>query len=488
MPTATPAPTVPQPTTPQPAADGARQSFDFGKPVHAIAWNADGKTLAIGGEGGQVALWEPATNQAPRVTEAFAGCTSLAFSASGRTLAIGTAGGEVLIWNVTTGKAERSLKHADLSDVRAAVWTQGSSDPLVAIGDDGGAVRLFSASSGTQQAVLGLASEAGPVQALARGSKSPPLLFAAHLDGTVALWNVAGKNIVKILAPSGAPLLDKLNKDTAATSMSAEVTTWPHDSCYALALSPDEKFLAVAARDLDLWELDSPRYAIRSRLLPGADDAKAYRHATFSSDGKLLAAANSQGTWTLVDPQSWTVLLHETLPAAVTALAWHATDRRLLAIATENGHVTLVSVPADVASRRAAPDFEPAKLLITAKKLVDDEEWHDCTRLIAVVSAYQLSLADRKEFDNLRFKVKKAVQELVSAVNPKATPPDEQESAALNLQLAIDLDPAGQLGKEAREKLKQLPARSLETIAKANEAAAKATAANRGRTKKARRP
>jgi hypothetical protein len=170
----------------------------------------------------------------------------------------------------------------------------------------------------------------------------------------------------------------------------------------------------------------------------------------------------------------------------VTALAWHP-DRRLLAIATENGHVTLVPLPADIASRRAAPDFEPARLLATAKALVDNEEWHDCMRLLAVTSAYQLSLADKREFDNLRFKVKKEVQGLVSAVNPKATPPDELETAALNLQLAIDVDPAGQLGKEAREKLKQLPARTLEAVAKANEAATKA-AAPKIRPKKTRRP
>ena len=73
-------------------------------------------------------------------------------------------------------------------------------------------------------------------------------------------------------------------------------TTWPHDACYGLALHPDEKLLAVAARDLELWELDSPRYAVRRRVLPGADDAKAWRHVAFSSDGQLLAAGNAQGT------------------------------------------------------------------------------------------------------------------------------------------------------------------------------------------------
>jgi len=485
-----PTPPTPMPTpmpAPAPPAEGGRQTLAFGRPIHAIAWSPGGKTLAVGGEGGEIVLWDPAANQAPRFTEAFSGCTSLAFSSSGRTLAIGTADSSVLLWSLANNKLERPLKHDDLSDARAAVWTTGVGDPLVAIGDGAGYVRLFSATSGFQQAVLDLAIDAGPIQTLVKSNKSP-LLLAAHLDGTVVLWNLGGKNILKCLAPAGATIRDALLKPSAATSKSAEVTTWPHDACYGLALSPDEKLLAVAARDLELWELDSPRYAVRRRLLPGADDAKAWRHVAFSSDGQLLAAGNAQGTWSVVDPQSWTALLQEKLPAAVTALAWHPTDRRRLAIATEDGQLTLVPLPADVTSRKAAPDFDAANLLATAKTVVTNEEWSDLVRLLNVVAAYPLSVAHKQEFDNLRFKAKKAIGDLVSAVQPKTIDAVDVEDAAYNLQLAIDFDPAGPLGKDAREKLRQLPVQTPESIAKANEAAQKAAAAGKNRPRPGVRP
>ncbi len=480
-PAPTPAPILA--TSPAPAT-GARQSFNFGRPVHAIAYSGSGKTLAVGGEGGEIALWEPATGAQQRVTESFSGCTSLAYSNSGRSLAIGTADGEVLIWNVTTSKPERTLKHADLADVRAAVWSGGAGEPTVIVGDGSGVLRIFSATSGNQQSVLDLAIDAGPIEALARGSKSPPLLFSAHLDGTVAIWNLGGRNIQKLLAVSGASVLEALGKPNAVGSKGADVTAWAHDVCYGLALSPDEKLLAVAARDLELWELDSPRYAVRRRQLPGADGDKAYRYVAISGDGAIVAAGSAAGVCTLVETQSWNVIAHETMPAAVTALAWNPSDRTRLAVATQDGQVTVLPL-AGAAHRRTAPDFDVAKLLETAKTLVTDENWYDAARLLNAAAAYQLSVADKREFDNIRFKAKKAVQELVDAVSPKSIPADEVEAAAGDLQLAIDIDPAGPLGKQACDKLKQLPATTPESLARQAEAAAKAPP---GRSKVRKRP
>ena len=484
-----PAP-APTPTPTAAPAAGARQSFNFGRAVHAIAYSGSGKTLAVGGEGGEISFWEPASNAQQRVTEAFSACTSLAYSNSGRSLAIGTADGEVLIWNVTTSKPERTLKHADLSDVRSVAWSGGAGEPLVIVGDGGGAVRMFSATSGNQQSVLDLAVDAGPIQALVRGSKSPPLIFTGHLDGTVAVWNLGGRSIQKLLCGSGASVLEALAKPNASSSKEADVTAWGHEMCYALAVSPDEKLLAVAARDLELWELDSPRYAVRRRQLPGADGDKAYRYVAISADGAIVAAGSAAGICTLVETQSWTVLAQETMPAAVTALAFNPSDRTRLAVATQDGQVTVIPLTG-MAQKRAAPDFDVAKLIETAKTLVTDEEWYDAARLLNAAAAFQLSVADKREFDNIRFKAKKAVQGLVDAVNPKSIPADEIEDAAGNLQLAIDIDPAGPLGKEARDKLKQLPATTPESLAKQAEAADKAAATTKmppGRSKVRKRP
>jgi WD40 repeat protein len=482
--TSTPAPTAPNPM-PLPSPAGGRPTLAFGRSVHTLAWNASGKQIAIGGDAGEIAIWLVGQNSASRLAEAFAGCTALAFSPNSRLLAAATTDGSVFVWNAATWKSEKTIRHSDLVDVRSLAWLESKGDPQIAVGDAAGIVRLFSPSQGNLLTVLDQAAKCGPSQALIVPGRSRPLVVSAHLDGTVVLWNVDGnRSILRCLAPHGGAILEALAEPSAAASKGAEVTLCDHAVCFGISTSRDEKLLAVAARDLELWELDAPRFLVRKRLLPG-NDAAAYRLAALSSKADLLAAADSAGTVTIIDVSTWTVLFQEKQPAAVLAIAWHPTESKL-AIGRDDGNVVVIPVTSEMLAHRADPDFDPSRLLATAQSLVADENWYDCSRLVSVVSAFRVPHSERLNLDRLRLAARNGMQAMVSTVKPGNVAIEDLDESTHNLQLAIDIDSTGPLGKQARDLMRQLPSRTPAALAKAEKAAS--TAGAGGIKKKGRQP
>jgi RNA polymerase sigma factor (sigma-70 family) len=90
-------------------------------PVAALAFSADGKRLATGGDGGEVHVWDAPAGKELRAIEADQVIGSLAFSPDGKTLATGAgtfAGGQmrrptIRLWDVATGKAAGALPHGE---------------------------------------------------------------------------------------------------------------------------------------------------------------------------------------------------------------------------------------------------------------------------------------------------------------------------------------------------------------------------------------
>jgi hypothetical protein len=241
----------------------------------------------------------------------------------------------------------------------------------------------------------------------------------------------------------------------AGASKSAQLTPHGREICYDLAVSPDERLLAVAAQDVDLWELDSKNYLVRRRFVNGAKNDSGYRAAEFSSDSKLLAVGAGDGTLAIIDIAAWTAIYQEKLPGSINRIAWRPAAAKQLAIACEDGTAVVLTLGKEATSVQSPLD--PKEILTEAVQNAADEDWGTLAQRISFLSIYRLPSTEKNTLDSLRLKARKAAQSLATSLNPKTVPQDELLDAVDTFQQAIDLDPSGEGGKAAREALRQLP-------------------------------
>ena len=114
-------------------------------PVRSLAFSADGRLLASGGEDHSIALWDVSVPGKPRKIHVLSGhlgaAWSLAFSPNGKTLATGSLDNTVMLWDVARGTLKTTLKgHAN--SVMAVAFSpdgktvaSGSSDHTVKLWD-----------------------------------------------------------------------------------------------------------------------------------------------------------------------------------------------------------------------------------------------------------------------------------------------------------------------------------------------------------------
>lgn len=265
--------------------DLAGTALAVGGPVAAVALSPDGRTLAAGGAGGVIRLWDAATG-AERGTLAghAGGVTALAFAAGGVLVSAG-ADERLRVWCPGSGRQLRAVPQA-AADLRLAVSADGT---LVAV-----------ASPGRPEVVVWHLDQAKPVvrldgpwltvSALAF-APAGDTLAVGHPCGTVRLWEVAtGSEIAKWQAggPVGTVAFEPDGRTVAvgvaAAPPAAEVRFWDTRAgteradrpplrlpapASGLVFAGDQIVTAGRDGDLRLWDASTGAAAGRVRAHAG---------------------------------------------------------------------------------------------------------------------------------------------------------------------------------------------------------------------------
>lgn len=166
-------------------------------PVYALAFNAASDRLASSGDDGTVRVWDTATGEEVTVlatSEEIEGDNTsiyaVAFHPDGTAVAAAGRNGLVRIWDIASGEQLAALPGTGVP-VRALVFYQGSTGPILAIGSDDGSVRLWV----VRQSVRPLPGTTAAVQALAL-SQDQHRLAATAADGAVTIWSLVSGQVL----------------------------------------------------------------------------------------------------------------------------------------------------------------------------------------------------------------------------------------------------------------------------------------------------
>jgi len=354
-------------------------------PLNSLAFSPDGQTLACGGKNGFVTLWDLAKGERRFSLGIHSGpVSSVAFSADGKILAAASLG-EVRLWNAETGGARGNVGSFEGAVLAVAFSPDGRWLAAAAKTDNTAmAVSLFQADTGVLEWSLLLNGDAAQVSNL-QFSRDSRRLATGGVSGEARVLDVDnGRTLARMaagteslhgvaLSPDGERLItadaqglqawnlasgDKLWTASAALSLARSVafssdgqfiavgrdkevrlchpaTGEPvlaplHSQVVYVALSPDQRWLAVADGQVSLWDLTTRQQAHSF----GSGVAVA-----FSPDGQLLAtAAGEVQVWQLSTRKI--LASHRQHKQAIWSLAF-APDGRWLASAGLDGAVLL---------------------------------------------------------------------------------------------------------------------------------------------------
>jgi WD40 repeat protein len=238
--------------------------------VQCLAFSADGSILAAGYEGVEVMLWNVETGE---IRSRFRGQPKqfqrLAFSPDGRSLACGGAASPIRVWDVETGAmtAELPCRHGMVSALRF-----GPGGETLAAGYTSGVVKLWDLARGENQELLGSSLRNDPILGLAF-SLDGAMLAAGSLTHGTRLWYVAtGQESERFLSEHQTvgelafsprePVLVEVTQSRlvrqrdVATGRTRNLLRCR--GAYCAALSHDARLLAVGDEDaiVRVWDLE----------------------------------------------------------------------------------------------------------------------------------------------------------------------------------------------------------------------------------------
>jgi WD40 repeat protein/serine/threonine protein kinase len=246
--------------------------------VDAVAFSADGRTLAAGCEHGNVRLHDLATGEVRTALGHKARVWSVAFSPDGQKLASAGADGIVQLWEPRKLYPRRLVQRYSSYIHGVAFSPDGRA---LATSSEDGSARLLDVHTGRLRLELNL-ENAPQVGAAAASSRT----------GAVACACLAFTPDGKTLLVS-SPLGKVGSWDLQSGRLAAELPARPGHFVH-LALSPDGKMLATSGGDwlIQLWDRAAKTPALRlEQSGRGADGPDQLHALTFSPTGETLAVA-----------------------------------------------------------------------------------------------------------------------------------------------------------------------------------------------------
>jgi RNA polymerase sigma factor (sigma-70 family) len=272
--------------------------FRHGYHVVSVAFSPDGKTVAAGGAGRAVTLWDAATGvEKRRLLNSLREVRGIAFSPDGKALAaIGP--GDAVLYLVDTSTGAELRKLQEQSGIHCVAFAPNGEH--LATGSVGGVVRLWDAATGAER--LQRSGDCSRVHAVAFSPDSKLLAYAGE-DGAIRLWNGSFADEPR--------RLDGHVKDV-----------------FSLSFSPDGQHLASSGQDgtIRLWAVTTGR-----QLRTLGDKRDAPIAVTFSRDGALLASSHRDGSLAVWDPQTGRKLRGWPAHASPAATVAFSPDGKVLA-------------------------------------------------------------------------------------------------------------------------------------------------------------
>lgn len=225
------------------------------------AFSSDKTTIATGGTGGSIQLWNTVTGKLQRLLDSHTAYVyGVAFSPDGKLLVSGDKEGILIVWDVTTGAEINRMNNGIQNSWRTAFSPNGL---YLASAADGGLVQLWDVAA--QHVVRTLNGHSETVRAIAFSPDGKWLVTAGD-DSMVVLWDLSTGHQRKL------GLADHVQR---------------------ALFSPDGRRLVTGGVDgtVKLWDMNTGQELL---VLKGHRDE--VTSIAFSADGRALATTGLEGT------------------------------------------------------------------------------------------------------------------------------------------------------------------------------------------------